>query len=305
VKAITVSGYDEVYRQSIEDPETFWGHAAEEIVWEKRWNKVLGNSHGPCSTWFEGAILNTCYNCLDLHIERGNGERNALIYDSPVTSTIQKFSYRELRDLVAGCAGGLVQHGVKKGDCVVIYMPMIPETVIAMLACARIGAIHSVVFGGFAARELAARIRDAKPKMIISASCGIEVSRVIPYKPLLDEAITLSEDGPVHCVIVQRTRTDAPLIEGRDISWDQLMDAPPVPCVSCNATDPLYILYTSGTTGITKGVVRDNGGHLVALTWSMRFIYDMRPGEVFWAASDVGWVVGHSYIVKYAPLAYG
>lgn len=293
-----------MYRQSIEDPEAFWGHAAEEIFWEKRWNKVLGNSSGPYYRWFEGGVLNTCHNCLDLHVERGKGEHTALIYDSPVTSTIQKFSYRELRDLVAMCAGGLVQHGVKKGDRVVIYMPMIPETVIAMLACARIGAIHSVVFGGFAARELAARIRDAHPTMIISASCGIEISRVIPYKPLLDEAITLSGTGHVQCVICQRPHAQATLIEGRDISWDTLMDAQPVPCVPCKATDPLYILYTSGTTGIPKGVVRDNGGHLVALTWSMRYIYGMKPGEVFWAASDVGWVVGHSYIV-YAPLAYG
>jgi propionyl-CoA synthetase len=294
-----------VYRQSIEDPVAFWGHAAEEVFWEKRWNKVLGNSSGPYCRWFEGGILNTCYNCLDLHVERGKGEHTALIYDSPVTSTIRKFSYRELRDLVARFAGGLVQHGMKKGDRVVIYMPMIPETVIAMLACARIGAIHSVVFGGFAARELAARIRDAQPKMIISASCGIEVSRVIPYKPLLDEAIALSGIGAVQCVIFQRPHATANLTEGQDISWEQFMDdAQPVPCVPCKATDPLYILYTSGTTGIPKGVVRDNGGHLVALTWSMRFIYGMKPGEVFWAASDVGWVVGHSYIV-YAPLAYG
>jgi len=294
-----------VYRHSIDDPEQFWGHAAEEISWEKRWDKVLGNSSGPYYRWFEGAILNTCYNCLDIHIDRGEGDRTALIYDSPVTSVIKKYSYRDLRDLVARCAGGLVNHGIKKGDRVVIYMPMIPETVIAMLACARIGAIHSVVFGGFAARELAARIRDAQPKLIISASCGIEISRVIPYKPLLDEAITLSGTGPLLCVICQRPQSQAALIDGRDISWDQLMDTTqPAPCVPCIATDPLYILYTSGTTGVPKGVVRDNGGHLVALNWSMKYIYGMKPGEVFWAASDVGWVVGHSYIV-YAPLAYG
>ena len=274
------------------------------MAWEKRWNKVLENSCGPYYRWFEGGVLNTCYNCLDRHIERGNGDHTALIYDSPVTSTIRRFSYREIRDLVATCAGGLAHHGVKKGDRVVIYMPMIPETVIAMLACARIGAIHSVVFGGFAARELAARIRDAQPKMVISASCGIEVRRVILYKPLLDEAITLAGTGPIQCVICQRPEAQATLIEGRDIAWDQLMNAQPVPCVPCKATDPLYILYTSGTTGIPKGVVRDNGGHLVALHWSMRAIYGMKPGEVFWAASDVGWVVGHSYIV-YAPLAYG
>ena len=297
-------GYNEVYQQSIDDPETFWGRAAEGISWEQRWDKVLANSSGPTYRWFEGAVLNTCYNCLDRHIERGRGDHTALIYDSPVTATIRRFSYRELRDLVATSAGGLVSHGVKKGDRVVIYMPMIPETVVAMLACARIGAIHSVVFGGFAAMELAARIRDAQPKMIISASCGIEVSRVIPYKPLLDDAITLSGIGPVQCVICQRPQIRAQLMEGRDISWEELMDARPAPHVPCKATDPLYILYTSGTTGIPKGVVRDNGGHLVALNWSMKYIYGMTPGEVFWAASDVGWVVGHSYIV-YAPLAYG
>jgi len=238
-------------------------------------------------------------------VERGRGGQTALIYDSPVTSVIRKFSYRTLRDLVAQCAGGLIREGVKQGDRVVIYMPMIPETVIAMLACARIGAIHSVVFGGFAARELAARIRDAQPRMIISASCGIEITRVIPYKPLLDEAIQLAETGPLRCVIYQRHQLLASLVEGRDISWDQLMDNDqPATCVPCKATDPLYILYTSGTTGVPKGVVRDNGGHLVALNWSMSNIYGMKPGEIFWAASDVGWVVGHSYIV-YAPLAYG
>jgi propionyl-CoA synthetase len=221
-----------------------------------------------------------------------------------VTRTIRHYSYRELRDLVARCAGGLRELGVIKGDRVVIYMPMVPETVIAMLACARIGAIHSVVFGGFAARELAARIRDAQPKVILSASCGIEVNRIIPYKPLLDDAIGQAGTKPEACVILQRPQKYAPLIRGRDLPWEELMDAPPADCVPVAATDPLYILYTSGTTGIPKGVVRDNGGHLVALKWSMKNIYGLSPGEVFWAASDVGWVVGHSYIV-YAPLAYG
>jgi len=265
---------------------------------------VLNGSHPPFYSWFSGGALNTCRNCLDIHVESGAGSRTALIYDSPVTRTIRHYSYRELRDLVARCAGGLRELGVIKGDRVVIYMPMVPETVIAMLACARIGAIHSVVFGGFAARELAARIRDAQPKVILSASCGIEVNRIIPYKPLLDDAIGQAGTKPEACVILQRPQKYAPLIRGRDLPWEELMDAPPADCVPVAATDPLYILYTSGTTGIPKGVVRDNGGHLVALKWSMKNIYGLSPGEVFWAASDVGWVVGHSYIV-YAPLAYG
>ncbi len=265
---------------------------------------MLNGSHPPFYSWFSGGALNTCRNCLDIHVESGAGSRTALIYDSPVTRTIRHYSYRELRDLVARCAGGLRELGVIKGDRVVIYMPMVPETVIAMLACARIGAIHSVVFGGFAARELAARIRDAQPKVILSASCGIEVNRIIPYKPLLDDAIGQAGTKPEACVILQRPQKYAPLIRGRDLPWEELMDAPPADCVPVAATDPLYILYTSGTTGIPKGVVRDNGGHLVALKWSMKNIYGLSPGEVFWAASDVGWVVGHSYIV-YAPLAYG
>lgn len=298
------SGYERAYRQSIESPENFWGDAAETVAWERKWKKVLENSQGPFYRWFEGGILNTCHNCLDIHVDEGNGERIALIYDSPVTGTVQKFSYRDLRDRVARCAGGLVRCGVRKGDRVIIYMPMVPETVIAMLACARIGAIHSVVFGGFAPRELAARISDAQPVMIISASCGIEVDRVIPYKPILDEALALAGLPGLRCVILQRPQEAASLADGRDMTWDELVDADPAPCVPCAATDPLYILYTSGTTGIPKGVVRDNGGHLVALKWSMQYIYGMKPGEVFWAASDVGWVVGHSYIV-YAPLAYG
>ncbi|NYT20694.1 MAG: propionyl-CoA synthetase [Methanomicrobiales archaeon] len=301
---MVADGYDFVYRQSIEDPEKFWGQAARAVTWERSWDSVLNGRHSPFYSWFSGGMLNTCRNCLDIHVEQGRGSRTALIYDSPVTRTVRHFSYRELRDLVARCAGGLQELGVVKGDRVVIYMPMVPETVIAMLACARIGAIHSVVFGGFAARELAARIRDAQPKVIISASCGIEVNRVIPYKPLLDGAIEQSGSRPEACIILQRPQEYAPLTEGRDRLWEELMDAPPAACVPVAATDPLYILYTSGTTGIPKGVVRDNGGHLVALMWSMKNIYGLSPGEVFWAASDVGWVVGHSYIV-YAPLAYG
>jgi propionyl-CoA synthetase len=282
----------------------FWGNAAGEVIWEKSWDVVFDSSRPPFFRWFKGGILNTCWNTLDIHVDRGRGDQIALIYDSPVTGRIRRFTYRELRDLTARCAGGLVKLGVKKGDRVVIYMPMIPETVIAMLACARIGAVHSVVFGGFAPRELAARIRDAQPTLIISASCGIEVSRIIPYKPLLDESISLAGAGQVRCVIVQRPEKTAHLKPGRDLTWEEFMEAEPADCVPVAATDPLYILYTSGTTGIPKGVVRDNGGHLVALKWSMKHIYGLSPGEVFWAASDVGWVVGHSYIV-YAPLAYG
>ncbi len=298
-------GYDEVYTRSLHDPEHFWGEAAEQVSWIRPWDRVLDTSHSPFTRWFPGGVLNTCYNALDRHIERGNGDRTALIYDSPVTSTIRKYTYRELRDLVARCAGGLRGLGVQKGDRVVIYMPMIPEAVISMLACARIGAVHSVVFGGFAPRELASRIRDARPKAVLIASCGIEVNRIIPYKPLIDEAIFLAGVPVDHCVIVQRPQHRAELSEKRDREWAGYMDAAQAAeCVPLQATDPLYILYTSGTTGIPKGVVRDCGGHLVALLWSMKHIYGLVPGETFWAASDVGWVVGHSYIT-YAPLAFG
>jgi propionyl-CoA synthetase len=297
--------YETVYRQSLRDPEAFWGSLGTDVFWERTWDQVLDTSDDPFFRWFEGGILNTCYNCLDVHVEQGRGSSIALIYDSPVTSTKRQFTFEELRNLVARFAAGLARLGVGKGDRVVIYMPMVPETVIGMLACARIGAIHSVVFGGFASRELAARISDAQPKVILAASCGIEINRVISYKPLLDEAVRMSNARPDYCVILQRPQETAPLTEGRDITWETCMEAGEAAgCVPVHATDPLYILYTSGTTGIPKGVVRDNGGHLVALKWSMRNIYGLSPGEVFWAASDVGWVVGHSYIV-YAPLAYG
>ncbi|MDD1675510.1 MAG: propionyl-CoA synthetase [Methanomicrobiales archaeon] len=299
-----VSRYEEVYRQSKEEPERFWGRAAEKIDWYKPWDRVLDDSRLPFYRWFSGGVVNTCYNALDRHVDKGHGNRIALIYDSPVTSTIVRFTYAELLDRVAQCAAGLQKMGVKKGDRVVIYLPMIPEAAIGMLACARIGAIHSVVFGGFAAPELAARINDARPRVILSASCGIEVNRVIPYKPLLDQAIALSDAKPETCVILQRPQLQANLVQGRDHEWSDLLIRERTPCVPVAATDPLYILYTSGTTGIPKGVVRDNGGHLVALHWSMKNIYGMDPGEVFWAASDVGWVVGHSYIV-YAPLFAG
>jgi propionyl-CoA synthetase len=293
-----------VYRSSIEHPEEFWGQAAESVHWYRKWDRVLDNSNPPFTRWFSGGILNSCYNALDCHVESGRADQVALIYDSPVTTTVKKFTYRELRDNVAQCAGGLTRLGVTKGDRVVIYMPMIPEAVISMLACARIGAIHSVVFGGFAPKELATRIEDARPKVVMCSSCGIEVSRIIPYKPLLDSAIDLCTHKPDACVIVQRPEKTVTLIEGRDCDWSTFMKGAPADCVPVAATDPLYILYTSGTTGKPKGVLRDNGGHLVALKWSMKNIYGVVPGEVYWAASDIGWVVGHSYIV-YGPLFHG
>ena len=299
------SRYAEAYRRSLAAPEGFWGEAAQAIHWEKRWDRVLDANNPPFYRWFAGGKLNTCHNALDRHVAGGRAEQVALIYDSPVTGHIQRFTYRELRDEVALLAGALRDLGVAKGDRVLIYMPMVPEAVMAMLACARLGAIHSVVFGGFAAPELATRIDDAKPKAILSASCGVEVQRVIPYKPLLDQAIELAKSKPSACVILQRPMARGSLVAGRDHDWHDLVaKARPAECVAVDATDPLYILYTSGTTGIPKGIVRHNGGHAVALHWSMRNIYGLEPGEVFWTASDVGWVVGHSYIV-YAPLIYG
>ncbi len=297
--------YEEIYARSMEDPEGFWGEQAAAIDWYKPWDRVLDESRKPFYRWFAGAELNTCYNALDRHVEKGRADQDALIYDSPVTHSQQRYTYRELRDAVAQFAGVLRDQGVTKGDRVIVYMPMIPEAAIAMLACARLGAIHSVVFGGFASKELATRIDDAKPKVIISASCGIEGSRVIEYKPLLDEAIELSSHKPDHTVIYQRPQAAAAMQEGRDVDWaSAAAAATPADCVPVAATDPLYILYTSGTTGVPKGVVRDNGGHAVAMQWSMKNIYNVDPGDVFWAASDVGWVVGHSYIV-YAPLLHG
>jgi len=299
------TAYDEAYARSLRDPEGFWAAAAEDIHWERRWDRVFDGSRPPFARWFPGGLLNTCYNALDLHIDRGRGKQQALIYDSPVTGTTRAYTYLELRDEVARCAGALKRLGVEPGDRVIIYMPMVPEAVIAMLACARIGAIHSVVFGGFAPKELATRLDDAQPKLVISASCGIEVGRVIPYKPLLDQAIELARSKPGRCLILQRPQEPAPLVRGRDLDWHEaLAGAQPADCVPVAATDPLYILYTSGTTGVPKGVVRDHGGHAVALKWSMQNIYGIGSGEVFWAASDIGWVVGHSYIV-YAPLLKG
>jgi propionyl-CoA synthetase len=297
--------FDDVYRHSLEEPEAFWAEAATAIEWIEPWERVLDDSDAPFYRWFRGGRLNTCWNALDRHVEAGYGDRLALIYDSPVTQTTSAFTYRELREAVARFAGALAARGVERGDRVVVYMPMVPEAVIAMLACARIGAVHSVVFGGFAANELASRIEDAQPKAIVSASCGIEPSRTVAYKPLLDAAIELSSVKPERCIVLQRPQLEAELVPGRDVEWNEsLAGAEPADCVAVEATDPLYILYTSGTTGLPKGIVRDNGGHAVALAWSMTNVYDVAPGDVYWAASDVGWVVGHSYIV-YAPLLHG
>lgn len=299
------SAYWRLRARAEADPQAFWAGIAEDIVWQRRWTRVLDDSQAPLYRWFAGAQLNTCYNALDRHFEGGRADQPALIYDSPVTGSVRRYSYRELRDAVARFAGVLRDLGVTRGDRVVIYMPMVPEAAIGMLACARIGAVHSVVFGGFAAPELAKRIADAAPKVVLSASCGIEPGRVIAYKPLLDEALKLAGLTELRCVILQRPQLSAALTAGRDLDWHEASAAAaPADCVPVAATDPLYVLYTSGTTGKPKGVVRDNGGHAVALRWSMQAVYGMKPGDVWWAASDVGWVVGHSYIV-YAPLLAG
>ncbi|WP_296811280.1 propionyl-CoA synthetase [Thiocapsa sp.] len=298
-------GYQAVYERSMKDPASFWAEAAELIDWDRPWDKVLDSSNAPFHRWFAGGMLNTCYNAVDRHVTAGRGDQPAIIHDSPVTGSKTVITYAELQDQVARFAGALLALGVTKGDRVIVYMPMVPEAAVAMLGCARIGAIHSVVFGGFSARELATRIDDAKPKVMVAGSCGIEPNRVVHYKPLLDSAINLAEHKPEHCIILQREQEPGTLIAGRDLGWTEaLAAAEPAACVSVAATDPLYILYTSGTTGQPKGVVRDNGGHAVAMAWSMENVYNVKPGEVFWAASDVGWVVGHSYIV-YAPLLAG
>jgi len=300
-----MAGYADAFRRSLADPDGFWGEAAEAIDWYQRPTAVLDASGAPFYRWFTGGVLNTCFNAVDRHVRDGRGDQAALIYDSPVTGTSRTITYRQLLAEVARFAGVLRGLGTGAGDRVVIYLPMIPEAVVAMLACARIGAVHSVVFGGFAAPELAARIDDATPQVVVSASCGIEASRILEYKPILDRAIELSSHKPQSCVILQRPQAAATLMAGRDLDWEQAMaGAEPADCVPVAATDPLYILYTSGTTAKPKGVVRDNGGHAVALHWSMQNIYNTLPGEVFWAASDIGWVVGHSYIV-YAPLLAG
>jgi propionyl-CoA synthetase len=297
--------YASAYERSLGDPARFWAEAAREIRWRTPPERVLDDGAAPFYRWFTGGELNTCENALDRHVEQGRADQLALVYDSPVTGTLRRFTYRELRDEAARFAGVLRGLGVERGDRVVLYLPMIPQAVVAMLGCARVGAVHSVVFGGFAPRELAVRIDDARPKVVVSASCGIEGGRVVEYKPLLDEALELAAHKVGDCVIVARPEAPATLVSGRDLDWDRAMaDAVPADCVPVAATDPLYILYTSGTTGRPKGVVRDNGGHAVALRWTMSNVYDVSAGDVFWAASDVGWVVGHSYSV-YAPLLAG
>jgi propionyl-CoA synthetase len=296
---------DQMYRRSLELPEEFWAEAAQRIHWHKPWTKVLDDSNKPFYRWFTGGEVNTCYNAVDRHVEGGRADQLALIYDSPVTQTVRTFTYRQLQTEVAKCAGAIASLGVGRGDRVIVYMPMVPEAIVAMLAIARLGAVHSVVFGGFASHELASRLDDAKPKLIVTGSCGIEPGRIVAYKPLLDTAIDMASHKPAHCLMLQRPMERAALTPGRDLDWHEALDrATPHDCVPVATTDPLYILYTSGTTGQPKGIVRDNAGHLVALSWSMEHIYGIAPGEVFWAASDIGWAVGHSYMI-YGPLTHG
>ena len=299
-----MSNYEKIFKQSLTNPEEFWSKAAEDVKWIKKFDKVIHTDGPPFYKWFKGGKINTCYNALDRHVDEGNGDRTALIYDSAMTKTKKKFSYKELKDQTSKLAGALDKHGVKKGDRVIIYMPMIPEAIMAMLACGRIGAVHSVVFGGFAASELASRIEDSKAKVILSASCGLEPGRTVEYKPLLDEARKLSKHKVEKTIIFQRDAHKCNL-SSDDVDWnDFIKDAPDAECVECDANDPAYILYTSGTTGVPKGILRDIGGHIVGLKWTMKNVYDIDPGDIWWSASDIGWIVGHSYIV-YGPLFHG
>ena len=305
LSTMTNNNYELLYQSSLAQPEQFWAEQAQNIAWFSPPTQILSQNEQGFYRWFKGGTLNTCHLALDYHVEQGRGKQTALIYDSPVTGTVQHITYEQLLHMTARFAGALQNLGIQKGDTVVIYMPMIPQTVVAMLACARLGAVHSVVFGGFAPHELAIRIDDAQPKVVISASYGVEIDKILPYKPLLDEALTLAKHQPKHTIIYQRDRLVADMQPQRDLDFQYLLNySPPVACTPVEATDPLYILYTSGTTGKPKGVVRDNGGHAVALKFSLPYIYDTQAGDVFWAASDVGWVVGHSYIV-YAPLITG
>ena len=297
--------YHSIYESWRADPEKFWMDAAKNIDWHKKPTFALNHSNAPLYEWYTDSFVNTCFNDVDRHVKNGRADQTAIIYDSPVTEKKLHLTYKDLLEKTSLLAGALINKGITKGDRVIIYMPMVPEAIIAMLACARIGAIHSVVFGGFASNELAVRIDDAQPKTILAASCGIEPGRIIEYKPLIDEAIELSEHKPECVVILQRPEAQASLMPGRDFDWEEFqLDAKPADCVMVEGNHPAYILYTSGTTGAPKGVVRPTAGHLVALHWSMKNIYDVDPGDVFWAASDVGWVVGHSYIC-YAPLIHG
>ncbi|MDD1563996.1 propionyl-CoA synthetase [Bradyrhizobium sp. WBAH33] len=303
------SSYHEVHARSLADPEGFWAEAAKDIDWIEPAKQIFDPSQGTYGRWFAGGVVNTCYNALDRHVERGRADQVALIHDSPLTGSVTKLTYAELLNEVQALAAIMQDFGVAKGDRVILYMPMVPEAVVAMLACARLGAVHSVVFGGFAAKELATRIDDAQPKLILSASCGIEPGRIVQYKPLLDEAIRLAGSKPKACIVLQRPQLTCEMTPSRDYDWASLRrkalnDGKRAACVPVAATDPLYILYTSGTTGVPKGVVRDNGGHLVAVKWSMFNLYGVKPGEVWWCGSDIGWVVGHSYIV-YGPLLHG
>ena len=299
-----ISRYENLYKASLENTEKFWDEAAKDVVWFKPYKKILDRSNPPFYRWFSDGVINSCYNAIDRHVEEGNGSRTAILYDSPVTSKKKSFSYLEAKKIISTFAGALKNFGINKGDRIIIYMPMIPEAVFAMLACARIGAVHSVVFGGFAANELAARINDSEAKLIISASCGFEKGRTIQYKPLLDEAIKLAKIKPKKCIIFQRENNFVEL-GANDISWSEFIkNSKEADCEPINSNDPAYILYTSGTTGTPKGIVRDTGGHIVALKWSMKNIYNINPGDIWWSASDIGWVVGHSYIV-YAPLFHG